>query len=583
MSAATDREANAASAARRDEEFERSLTALTDKVRADPGAAATAFAFTLADAFTATADELERAKRRGYVSSVREWREAAVKVRGFAVGIENYAARNPNRNWWSVDSEGVTSEPERKIGDTVTVAGCSPFDPAVAAAAADYIGHDIPGFTSPGFSIPIPPVYLAEPSSVPAVTSPFVAPVTHSVAIPAGTLSLGDRIHVASGATPVITPALTALWVDDKPHEMGGWDDKGRPMPGAPLSDRRPAPGDLHIGSVSLLVSRVTDGPSGLALTPLTGSSPAPVSTLAPEVVNPFSAPKAPGRPVSRLTYPQVGAALGQLPGNPGTSPSQVASLGKCSMSYQLGRMARHGLSGPERPDWGANGGTAFHLAVQRYEAWFADAPETDTPTDSEMLSIWTAALDETIAAQLTTAGPYAELSTWYASAGGKEGYDWWRVQGYEMLRRYADTHGGGWADEWQLVASEWAYEMEITPDLTTHGVIDQVWTNEAGRYRIEDLKSSSRIPRDPLQLGEYAWAVVRLKGVPEGDIHSAAFYSARKGEWTEFPTILERVPWDALAYRHIAASQHKGLIPMANVTDMCGGCSVKDLCPAVS
>jgi hypothetical protein len=303
---------------------------------------------------------------------------------------------------------------------------------------------------------------------------------------------------------------------------------------------------------------------------------------------------------VSRLTFADV-ARLTAEDGDasPESSYSQVSTISRCGMKYQLGRLSRHKLAGAERPGWGSVGGTALHAAITAYENWFTAEPPANDPGDllpsaAEMAQMWSDAFQATIMATLAEAGPYDNLQSWHASNRGREGYDWWRVEGLAMLNRYADSHGPVWAQRWALQAQEFEYRMDVD-GVTSHGFIDQVWTNgepgAAGELLIEDLKSGSRVPGDPLQLGEYAWALVKVKGIDPARIAEVAYWNARTGERTVYGDIFAAVTWDDLVFYHhaatdqkrtnaIAAREHGRTLWLPNVSSLCGGCGVRDLCP---
>jgi hypothetical protein len=541
VTAATDREIIAARAARHDEEFEHLLTTALAVMQADPVAGIVRALFGAADAFSAEAADLEARKKKGYVSVCREWRDAAMKLRGLATQVENYGARNPGRSWWTLESDRaaldaiVAGLPNGSLQvDGILVPPVGPSEPAAS-------GHYAPGLPD-GYGLPADTLagYLAGTTDVDPIAAPptvlAVNGVPVSQPIPPDTIAPGDTITIIP---PEANPFRAPLSIPD-------------PDPWA-------------------------------AFTP-----PASPSTpVVPEaVVNPFVAPKAPGRMVVRPSFRDVVELVGQLGSNPGSSPSQIKTVRRCTMQHALGRLSRHGLIGPERPGWGAVGGTALHLAIAAYENWFETHTEP-APATSEIDEIWSTAFATTVELERASAGPYQDLGQWHASNRGKEGYDWWRVEGRVMLQRYADTHAQGWADKLSLVAQEWEYRMPITDTIESHGFVDQVWSDAPdadteGNLIVDDLKSGSRPEKDVTQLGEYAWALVRVKGIDPARISEVAYWNARTGQRTVYSDIFDRVTWDDLVYYHVATANAKANpTPTANVTDLCGGCSVKDLCPA--
>jgi hypothetical protein len=457
---------------------------------------------------------LELYKKKGWLSSKREWVDAATKLRGLATQLENYGARGP----------GWTIQP-------AAAAELLPDEPAAS-------GHYAPGTEPPA------PLLVAdtEPTWQPTRSAPGVA----------------DYLAGATDVDPIETPP------------------PGEAPPIDPTSIFRAPP---------------PPPPAEPAAAP---------ASFTDDLTNPFTVPKGPGRVVSRLTFADV-ARLTAEDGDasPESSYSQVSTIAKCGMQYQLGRLSRHKLAGAERPGWGSVGGTALHAAITAYENWFTAEPPANDPGDllpsaAEMAQMWSDAFQATIMATLAEAGPYDNLQSWHASNRGREGYDWWRVEGLAMLNRYADSHGPVWAQRWALQAQEFEYRMDVD-GVISHGFIDQVWTNgepgEAGELLIEDLKSGSRVPGDPLQLGEYAWALVKVKGIDPARIAEVAYWNARTGERTVYGDIFAAVTWDDLVFYHhaatdqkrtnaIAAREHGRTLWLPNVSSLCGGCGVRDLCP---
>lgn len=511
--------------AREDAAFHDILTALTQTGGAPAGIAARTLD-TVADFLSGEADALGEQKPKGWVTAARDLQQMAVKLRTIGTAIEGYGARTPSWSAWPVDLS-----PEQ-IG-------------AMADITTKLAGLPDGVMTLDGTLAPIAPLQPGEPAydghyaaGLPTAYQKDVADrVLNDL-----TAQLGRA--AATNATATTLPPITFT----NPFRD--------PMPVAPSE-----PQDLG---------------------DLLGFEPYPVPAIVvPEaVVNPFVTPKAGGQLVKRLAFGEVIDRLTELGDHDGSSFSQVKAIRSCGMQHAIGRLTRHGLADPARPGWALVGGTAFHTAVMRYEDLFITEGGSDSGNSIEQL--WTDAFAETIEETRAAAGPYDDIQTWYASARGKEGYDWWRVAGQDMVELYAKTHGTDeWQSTWTLLAQEWEYRLDVG-GFESHGFIDQVWQHTGtGLLRIDDLKSGSRAVKDPLQLAEYAYAVIIGKAIPYNQVGTVAYYDARKGDWTTFEDITARVTFAELSYHHAAARAHKGAIPMANVTDMCGGCSVKDLCPA--
>ncbi len=551
MPAASDKEIILQRAKRQDDEFAHIMTELTRHVGSDPVAGMVAALFATAAAFTAQGEELELYKKKGWLSSKREWVDAATKLRGLATQLENYGARTAWQPAGPTDTPGALVPGE---GDVTASPALMPDEPAAA-------GHYAAGTEVPP-EVEAIRTYLAGGDGDPLDAPP-----------PAGDPWASN----AERSAALLVPVPTELAAD----------------PGAPgVADFLAS---LMIPTDPALLFRA---PPPVADPPPPGepaASPASVDDLA----NPFTAPKGPGRVVSRLTFADV-ARLAAEDGDasPESSYSQITTISNCGMKYQLGRLSRHKLAGAERPNWGGVGGTALHAAITAYEDWFTaepgPAPDVLLPSADEMAQMWAGAFQTAIMTTLAEAGPYDSLQSWHASNRGREGYDWWRVEGLAMLNRYADSHGPTWSQRWALQAQEFEYRMDVD-GVVSHGYIDQVWTNgepgAAGELLIEDLKSGSRLPSDALQLGEYAWALVKVKGVDPARIAEVAYWNARTGQRTVYPDIFAAVTWDDLVFYHHAATNQKRTNAIAareygrtlwlpNVSSLCGGCGVRDLCP---
>jgi hypothetical protein len=115
------------------------MTELTRLVGSDPVAGMVAALFATAAAFSAQGEELELYKKKGWLSSKREWVDAATKLRGLATQLENYGARGP--------------------GWTIQPAELLPDEPAAS-------GHYAPGTEPPapsGMLVPVPANMAADP------------------------------------------------------------------------------------------------------------------------------------------------------------------------------------------------------------------------------------------------------------------------------------------------------------------------------------------------------------------------------------------------------------------------------------
>lgn len=264
---------------------------------------------------------------------------------------------------------------------------------------------------------------------------------------------------------------------------------------------------------------------------------------------------------------------------------SQVTTVGDCGAKYRMQRIAQI----PQVPQWANIGGTTFHTCVQTIEESGNEQALTDRPA---LDSLWNTTLENEI--QMIEQASGMTREQFRASAQGREGYDWWRVEGAAMLQRYVDWRQGAGAGQAVLQGPtarpmlEWetTYNVDGVPFKT---ILDSVWTDSTqggmvqGRTAIiRDWKTGSMKP-DNRQLCTQAWGL-RMAGW-EGNV-LVQFFDARKGTFSEpFDPFGELgMTWDDVRYFVLSADAQRRLpILPARPSDFCGGCSVAYACPIMS
>jgi len=318
-------------------------------------------------------------------------------------------------------------------------------------------------------------------------------------------------------------------------------------------------------------------------------TSPDPVAPEPAPGESPFTSP-APS--VERLSWATFIDRSSTLAPAPESSHSQADALATCGMRYQLGRLARHGHAAPERPGWALIGGKAVHAAINEIElVAYAGLPTAGMDPGP----IW----DRVFQAEITAAreSSASEPATWHASGRGKEGYDFWRVEGRAMVGRWITLQTDARRARTRIAkindapAVELEYRMSISHPGTTdpsgvvsHGRIDSVWIDlETYGLAIVDFKSGANAPTETTQLGEYAWALVDAFGVdPTRNPISAAYWLARTGEFTAPFDPLARHPREEISYRHVSATRQKQAgIFLPNQSNFCASCGFAAQCPA--
>lgn len=277
-------------------------------------------------------------------------------------------------------------------------------------------------------------------------------------------------------------------------------------------------------------------------------------------------------------------------------SHSYVESYEGCSLSAMLRDASRAGQIGASRPGWSQIGGTAFHHAVEMIERMALSGVEVIDDLEDLWLQHFDGAVKDQLAQMVGT--PYADSATWYISNRGKEGFDWWRVEGAKMLQLYVKHHTPAWRaanptfllqDKTPVI--ELPYEMSIRSldgerGLTAQGFIDRATLNmETYSLTVEDYKTGSRDPESTFQLGEYGHALLMAMGIanePADRPILGRYWLARKGIYTDVVPVVTRHPLAELQYRYDAAARGtKAGIFSPHVTNLCKSCSVTDYCPA--
>ena len=315
---------------------------------------------------------------------------------------------------------------------------------------------------------------------------------------------------------------------------------------------------------------------------------------------HPFTNPGIPWlnqrRSVEVIPYAELPIIAAALPPRGHVSHSYVETYEGCSLSAMLRDASRASHVGASRPGWSQLGGKAFHAAVELIErlalsgVTTADDPET----------LWNQHFDAVVQEQLDAlvGTPYADSATWYISNRGKEGFDWWRVEGAKMLGLYVKHHTPAWRannptfllqDTTPVIELE--YSMSIRSldgerGLTAQGFIDRA-TLDLTTYSLTvlDYKTGAREPESTFQLGEYGHALLMAMSIPQEPADRpilGRYWLARKGIYTDAVPVVTRHPLAELQYRYDAAARGtQARIFAPHVTNLCKSCSVVDYCPA--
>lgn len=252
-------------------------------------------------------------------------------------------------------------------------------------------------------------------------------------------------------------------------------------------------------------------------------------------------------------------------------SVSQWLTASKCGEQYRLERIAK----APQTPAGWFVQGVAFHHAAEVWERSCREIPE------SEILAIYYAEYD-----RLVEAGKLKEpnLNRWMTGGRtkGSDDVPRRRARGAEQLRGYFRYVRQAKERVFLIGPDEPAVEVEFSLDLDgleVIGFIDQLIVWPGGQVGPRDLKTGSKLPDWPFQLGIYRLAIEELFGfLPEwGD-----FYMA-KNDLPLKPMNLARFTRERVTrWFHDLDKQIEQQLFLPNVGDGCRTCGVSDFCSAV-
>lgn len=286
-----------------------------------------------------------------------------------------------------------------------------------------------------------------------------------------------------------------------------------------------------------------------------------------------------------RMTAAQVREhGLARQRGAEHRSVSQVQGHADCG--------TRAALSDMEIPAWWNVGGKAFHACAEEINR-NADHLSTRITSPEDIEVLWLKHFDAQIVEQCA-ATPDHPISTWRAANKGSEHYDWWRVEGPVMVQKYVVWLSGMIAEGWRIAIAhtgygngepviEYSVNLDVGLQVPNLSIIDLALHNvESDAVLIVDLKAGSSAPKDTFQLGVYGWCALAAGIAQHPQQVRGAYYRARRGEMMAPMPVLDMHPWPDVVqrYRDHDLIERQGIYP-PNVTNFCGGCGVRDLCPA--
>jgi hypothetical protein len=298
--------------------------------------------------------------------------------------------------------------------------------------------------------------------------------------------------------------------------------------------------------------------------------------------------------PSTAVPYQQLPAVAATATSRDHFSHSYLQRYESCALSAMLGDASQASLIGPGRPSWSQVASRAFHTAVTTIErAALAGVTIADDPA-----TLWTALFDTEIQAQLTAVAgtPHADSSTWHAANRGKEGFDWWRLQGPNMIKLYVAYHNPTWRSHNQtLLLHDKTPVIDVDYDMTIRSLDEERGLHIQGivpravlnvrTYSVTVLAClvESSV-ESTFELGEYGHALLMAMGIPAEPADRpilGQYWLARKGVYSRPVRVLQQHPLAELQYRYDQALRGtRGRVFAANVSSFCAGCDVRDYCP---
>lgn len=253
-------------------------------------------------------------------------------------------------------------------------------------------------------------------------------------------------------------------------------------------------------------------------------------------------------------------------------SVSQYTTFIQCGEAYRLERVAK----APQTPAAWLVQGTAVHAAIEAYELSYRAL------TAGEAASVFQAKYEQGIAELLEVEPDPDRWLTGNARTKGSLDISRRQDAGEQQVRDYIAAMPASPFTVWEIMPGYLAVELPfelVLGDVLVKGFIDQVLEDESGRLLVRDLKTGSKRPVTPLQLGVYALAVEDAYGVRPG---YGDFYMFKDGGPTAAYDLSEYTRERVGRWFHDMDRAESAGIYLASPGDHCRVCSVYQWCDAV-
>lgn len=258
----------------------------------------------------------------------------------------------------------------------------------------------------------------------------------------------------------------------------------------------------------------------------------------------------------------------------PYLSHSALSQYLRCSEQYRLERVEKI----PTPPAWYFIGGRAVHLATQ----WMDERNEYPYSED-QLAYLWSQAYDKEIGESFEE---WPEDEEWLrvGRRGQEQGYLYWDMKGLLCVKAWQEWRMSP-EGSLELVGIEREIELPLPSGITLKGYIDRIFADTDGEsVHVLDLKTSTKRPASPLQLGFYKVGLelgfAKEFGVPhfDGFVKSGSYWMAKDAK--AFPQKIKHFTVDVIdRYAQKFFKGVQGDVFLPNLGDACFFCAVKDHC----
>lgn len=254
---------------------------------------------------------------------------------------------------------------------------------------------------------------------------------------------------------------------------------------------------------------------------------------------------------------------------------SQLSSYARCPEQYRLERVVKV----PQTPSWALVGGSAVHVITERRDL-LEHGVEPDGTLDFE----------EEFEAEVSSREEESGMGREDFRASGRRSKEWPNKENHEWWLK----NGPLMVDRWTRFSRNFPHPLWITPtgepgvevpfeyavpdtDIVVRGVVDRVHDLGDGTLLATDIKTGASKQPSMRQLGVYKVALEQK--YPGHTVKFGMFWDGRSGVGTAMEDLDAHIP-ERLSYQMRALSiARKAGIYLANPSNMCVSCSVRDYC----